>query len=165
MSEGMISLMGESTKSIHFQILRDTGASQSIILADVLSFSEKTYSDASVLLQGIECGFMNVSLHNIFLHSELVTGPIAVGIRSSLPFDGIHLLLGNDLAGAKVVINPLVSDKPSLDQSPDLVEQEFSDLFPACAVTRAMAKRGIENDFVVILTWQIHLLVKFISLR
>ena len=33
------------------------------------------------------------------------------------------------------------------DQSPDLVEQEFPDLFPACAVTRAMAKRAIENDF------------------
>ena len=28
-----------------------------------------------------------------------------MGIRSSLPFDGIHLLLGNDLAGAKVVVN------------------------------------------------------------
>ena len=51
---------------------------------------------------------MNVPLHNIFLYLELVTGPVAVGIRSSLPFDGIHLLLGIDLAGAKVVVNPLV---------------------------------------------------------
>ena len=40
-----------------------------------------------------------------------------------------------------MVVNPLVSDKPLIDQSPDLVEQEFPDLFPACAVTRAMAKR------------------------
>ena len=72
---------------------------------------------------------------------------MAVGIRSSLPFDGVHLLLGKDLAGAKVVVNLLISDKPSLDQSPDLVEQEFPDLFPACAVTRAMPKRGIANDF------------------
>ena len=40
------------------------------------------------------------------------------------------------------MINPLVCDKPLLDQSPDLVEQEFPDLFLACA----MAKRGTEND-------------------
>ena len=92
---------------------------------------------------------MNVPPHNIFLYSELVIGPVAVAIRSSLPFDGIHLLLGNDLAGAKVVVNPLVCDKPLIDQSPDLVEQEFPDLFPACAVTRAMAKRGIENEFLL----------------
>ena len=71
-----------------------------------------------------------------------MTGPVAVGIRSSLPFDGIHLLLG-----AKVVVNPFVCNKLLIDQSPDLVEQEIPDLFPACAVTRAMAKRGIENDF------------------
>ena len=132
---------------IRIKILRDRGASQSIILANVLPFSEKTYSGTSVLIQGIECGSMNVPLHNIFLYSELVIGPVAVGIRPSLPFDGIHLLLGNDLAGAKVVVNPLVCDKPLIDQSPDLAEQEFPDLFPACAVTRAMAKRGIENDF------------------
>ena len=35
---------------------------------------------------------MNVPLHDILLYSELVTGPVAVDISSSLPFDGIHLL-------------------------------------------------------------------------
>ena len=91
--------------------------------------------------------FYDCPLHNIFLYSELVIGPVAVGIRSSLPFDGIHLLLGNDLTGAKVVVNPLVCDQPLIDQSPDLVEQEFPDLFAVCAVTHAMAKKGIENYF------------------
>ena len=65
-SEGMISFMNDSTKLIRIKILRDTGASQSIVLADVLPFSEKTYSGTSVLIQGIECGSMNVPLHNIF---------------------------------------------------------------------------------------------------
>ena len=59
MSDGMISLMGDSTKPIPIKILRDTGASQSIVLADVLPFSEQTYC-TSVLLKGVECGFMNV---------------------------------------------------------------------------------------------------------
>ena len=121
LSGGMISLMGDSTNPIPIKILRDTGASQSIILANVLLFSEKTYSGCGVLLQGVECGFMNVHLHNIFLYSELVTGPVAVGIRSSLPFHGIHLLLSNGLAGAKHVVNLLVCDKLHLDQSLDLV--------------------------------------------
>ena len=111
-------------------------------MADVLPFS--FYLGTSVLLQGVECDFMNVPLHNIFLYSELVTGPIAVGIRSSLPFDGIHLL-----AGTKVVVNPLVCDTPHLDQSPDLVEQEFPDLFPACAVR--WLKEALRMIFVVIL--------------
>ena len=37
---------------------------------------------------------------------------MAVGIRQALPFEGVHLLLGNDLAGDKVVVNPLVTDMP-----------------------------------------------------
>ena len=49
-SEGMVSFMDDSTKPIRIKILRDTGSSQSIILADVLPFSEKTYSGTSVLI-------------------------------------------------------------------------------------------------------------------
>ena len=40
------------------KILRDTGASQSLILADTLPFSEKTSSGTSVLIQGVECGLL-----------------------------------------------------------------------------------------------------------
>ena len=54
MSEGMISFMGDSTKPIPIKIFRDTCASQSIVLADVLPFSEKTYSGTNVLLHGVD---------------------------------------------------------------------------------------------------------------
>ena len=64
-----------------------------------------------------------------FLSSELVIGPVAVGIRSSLSFGGIHLLLGNDLAGAKVVVNPLVCDKPLIDQPLILLSRNFLTCF------------------------------------
>ena len=67
---------------------------------------------------------------------------MAVGIRPSLPFKGIHLLLGNDLAGDKVVVNPLLTSTPCVDQPPDSIEQEIPDLYPSCAVTRAMAKKA-----------------------
>ena len=70
---------------------------------------------------------------------------MAVGIRPSLPFKGVHLLLGNDL-GDKVVVNPLLSNTPCVDQPPDPIEQEIPDLYPSCAVTRAMAKKAKQND-------------------
>ena len=142
LSDGFASLNSDYVQSTPIKILRDTGASQSLILADTLPFSEKTSCGTSVLIQGVECGFVNVPLHNIYLSSDLVKGPVAVGIRPSLPFKGIHLLLGNDLAGDKVVVNPLLTSTPCVDQPPDPIEQEIPDLYPSCAVTRAMAKKA-----------------------
>ena len=133
-----MSLNSDFAQSTPITILRDTGASQSLILADTLPFSEKTFSGTSVLIQGVECGFVTVPLHNIYLSSDLVKGPVAVGIRQTLPFKGVHLLLGNDLAGDKVVVNPLVADTSCMDQSPDPIEQELPDLYPSCAVTGVM---------------------------
>ena len=142
LSDGFVSLNSDSAQSTPIKILRDTGASQSLILADTLPFSEKSSSGTSVLIQGVECGFVNVPLHNIYLSSDLVTGPVAVGTRPYLPFKGVHLLLGNDLAGDKVVVNPLLTSTPCVDQPPDRIEQEIPDLYPSCAVTRAMAKKA-----------------------
>ena len=152
LSDGFVSLNSDYAQSTPIKILRDTGASQSLILADTLPFSEKTSSGTSVLIQGVECGFVNVPLHNIYLSSDLVTGLVAVGIQPSLPFKGVHLLLGNDLAGDKVVVNPLLTTIPCLDQPPDPIEQEIPDLYPSCAVTRAMAKKAKQNDGEIDLT-------------
>ena len=131
LSDGFVSLNSDYAQSTPIKILRDTGASQSLILADTLPFSEKTSSGTSVLIQGVECGFVNVPLHNIYLSSDLVTGLVAVGIRPSLPFKGVHLLLGNDLAD-KVVVNPLLTNIPCIDQPPDPIEQSliFTHLVP-----------------------------------
>ena len=145
LSDGFVSLNSGFAQSTPIKILRDTGASQSLILADTLPFSEKTSSGTSVLIQGVECGFVNVPLHNIYLSSDLVTGLVAVSIRPSLPFKGVHLLLGNDLAGDKVVVDPLLTSTPCVDQLPDPIEQEIPDLYPSCAITRAMAKKAKLN--------------------
>ena len=154
LSDGFVSLNSDFAQSTPISILRDTGASQSLNLTDTLSFSEKTSSGTRVLIQGVECEFVNVPLHDIYLSSDLVKGPVAVGIRQTIPFKGVHLLLGNDLAGDKVVVNPLVTDMPCMDQSPDPIEQELPDLYPSCAVTRAMAKTAMltENQSDVDLT-------------
>ena len=80
------------------------------------------------------------------MSSDLVTGLVVIGITPSLPFKGVHLLLGNDLAGDKLVVNPLVTDTPNIGQTDDLIEQEIPDLYPSCAVTRAMAKKAIMKN-------------------
>ena len=128
LSDGFVSLNGDYAQSTPIKILRGTGASQTLIFEDTLPFSEKTSSGTSVLIQDVECGFVNVPLHNIYLSSDLVTGLVAVGIQPSLPFKCVHLLLGNDLAGDKVVVNPLLTTIPCLDQPPDPIEQEIPDL-------------------------------------
>ena len=117
--------------------MRYTGASHSLLLADVLPFSEKSYSAESILIQDIGCGIVNV-----FLTAELVSGPATVGVRSSLPIDGVHFLLGNDLAGGKVIPSPVVTDKPKIEDVIDPILEEIPDLYPSCAVTRAMTQKA-----------------------
>ena len=79
--------------------------------------------------------FTSIPGLNVYLFSDLVSGHVVVGILPSLPF-GVHLLLGNDLAGSKVEVNPLVADKPSVDPKTDSIEQKIIDLFPSCGNTR-----------------------------
>ena len=61
--EGLVSLLHNKVNSRKIEILQDTDASESLLLADILPFSEKSYPGESVLLQGGECGIVNVPLH------------------------------------------------------------------------------------------------------
>ena len=72
--------------------------------------ANKTCSETNVLIQDVEGGFVNVPLHKIYFSSDLVNGPVALDIRHSSPFNDVHMLLGNDLAEERVVVNPLVTD-------------------------------------------------------
>ena len=56
------------------------------------------------------------------------------------------MLLGNAVAGNKVVVNLLVTDTPCMHQSPDPIEQALFDLYPSCAVTRALAKKAMVSE-------------------
>ena len=60
-----MSLNSYYAQSTPIKTLRNIGASQSLILAGTLLFSEKTSSEISVLIQGVECGLINARLHNI----------------------------------------------------------------------------------------------------
>ena len=50
------------------------------------------------------------------------------------------------------MVNPLLTNIPCIDQPPDPIEQEISDLYPSCAVTRAMPKKAKQNGGDIDLT-------------
>ena len=73
------------------------------MLTDTLPFDDSSNTGRNVLIKGVDSyGYTGIPLHNVYLSSDIVSGPVTLGIKSSLPFEGVQLLLGNDLAGDKV---------------------------------------------------------------
>ena len=58
-----------------------------------------------MLVQEVELGVLSVPLHKVYIQSELITGPVIVGVQPTLPVQGVSLL-GNDLAGVGVRLSP-----------------------------------------------------------
>ena len=143
-SEGIVSLDSRSSP-VPIKILRDTGATQSLLLQGVLPLSVSTSTGEGVIAQGIEGGCVNVPLHKVNLVSDLVIGSVVLGTRPTLPIKVVSLLLGNDLAGGKVVADPKVTSKPITLVSTEKLEEVIPGIFPSCAVTRAMAKKAQEE--------------------
>ena len=75
-----------------------------------------------------------------------MTGPVVVGARPTLPVQGISLLLGNDLAGSRVIPDLSVTIEPELTKDVEQLESSVPGLFPACAVTRAAARRAVSQS-------------------
>ena len=59
-------------------------------------------------------------------------------VRPSLPVEGISLILGNDLAGDKVMVDLRVVEIPRDDEKTEKLAEKFSGIFPASVVTRSM---------------------------
>ena len=137
-SEGVVSLVGDENSSQKVKILRDTGATQSLMLDSVLPLTEISFTGANVLISGVEMGVLEVPLHEVNIKSSLINGNIVIGMRPSLPVEGISLILGNDLAGEKVMVDPRVVEKPRDDVKTERLAEKFPGIFPASVVTRSM---------------------------
>ena len=59
-SEGVVSLVGDENSSQKVKILRDTGATQSLMLDSVLPLTENSFTGANVLISGVEMGVLEV---------------------------------------------------------------------------------------------------------
>ena len=77
-SEGFVSLYEGDTHPQPIIILRDTGASQSLLNKGI-SLSAETATGDHALIHGIELGYVSVPIHKVFLQSDLVSGYVAVG--------------------------------------------------------------------------------------
>ena len=117
-SEAVVSLVGGESSSQKVIILRDTGATQSLMLDSVLPLRENSLTGANVLISGVEMGVLEVPLHEVNIKSSLINGNIVITMRPSLSVEGISLILGNDLA--------------------ERLSEKFPDIFPASVVTRSM---------------------------
>ena len=137
-SEGVVSLVGDENSSQKVKILRDTGATQSLMLDSVLPLTENSFTGANVLISGVEMGVLEVPLHEVNIKSSLINGNIVIGMRPSLPVEGISLILGNDLAGERVMVDPRVVEKPRDDENTGRLAEKFPGIFPASVVTRSM---------------------------
>ena len=137
-SEGVVSLVGDENSSQKVKILRDTGATQSLMLDSVLPLTENSFTGANVLISGVEMGVLEVPLHEVNIKSSLINGKIVIGTRPSLPVEGISLILGNDLAGERVMVDPRVVEKPRVNEKTERLAEKFPGIFPASVVTRSM---------------------------
>ena len=137
-SEGVVSLVGDENSSQKVRILRDTGATQSLMLDSVLPLTENSFTGANVLISGVEMGILEVSLHEVNIKSSLINGNIVIGMRPYLPVEGISLILGNDLAGEKVMVDPRVVKKPRGDEKTERLAEKYPGIFPASVVTRSI---------------------------
>ena len=142
-------------------ILRDTGASQTLMSSSVLQVREKASEGDSVLIKGVGGDYKPVPLQKVYLKSDLVTGPVEVGIVSEIPVEGVDVVLGNDLAGDRVKADPHMCKGPSIEkEDSDKKSQDDQGTDQACVVTRSKklkAKQetseeknemGLENTFM-----------------
>ena len=137
-SEGVVSLVGDENSSQKVKILRDTGATQSLMLDSVLPLTENSFTGANVLISGVEMGVLEVPLHEVNIKSSLINGNIVIRMRPSLNVESISLILGNDLAGERVMVDPRVVEKPRDDENTERLAEKFPGIFPASVVTRSM---------------------------
>lgn len=71
-------------------------------------------------------------------------GQVVLVVQPYLSFEGFSFILGNNLAGVIVTPNPQVIEVPVSSGSSDL-SQSFPDIFPVCALTRAMSKQTFKS--------------------
>lgn len=146
LSEGLVSQNEDGTNVKKIEILRDTGASQYILLEEALPVVEDSSLGTSVLLHGLEEGFVNAPLHKVYLKCDLFTGFVVVASRPNLPVKGVSLLLGNDIAGGKVTADPKMSEEPKVQEDTQSLEDQYPSLFPACVVTRGMKNKCKDDE-------------------
>lgn len=135
------------------------------MLEELLDDTGNSFSGEEVIVKGVGGGSI-VPLHFVHLRTGYVSGEVKIGVSCELPVPGVHVLLGNDLAGDKVVPELMIVNDPTACHQKDVkctegkesstvvnvnnvscvTDEHEADLYPACVVTRAMSKRSPEDE-------------------
>ena len=99
--KGMIK--GPHGGPVEVSILRDTGASQSLLLRNKLPKRVIEATRETVMIEGIGGKRVKIPLCKITLKSQWKDGPIKVGVVDKLPMRGISLILGNEVRTKSVI--------------------------------------------------------------
>lgn len=86
-------------------------------------------------------GFVPAPLHQIHVHSDLVTGFFTVGVQAEFPIGGIEVIMGNDIAGGKVFPVPKVANNPIPESGQDELVKSHPQIFVAIVTTRAQVRK------------------------
>ena len=97
--KGMI--RGPHGGPVEVSILRDTGASQSLLLRNKLPKRVIEATRETVMIEGIGGKRVKIPLCKITLKSQWKNGPMKVGVVDKLPMKGISLILGNEVRTKK----------------------------------------------------------------
>lgn len=82
--------------------LQDIGATESLIVESMLPFLTDTTTGGKSPVLGIWLVPLWVPLHHFQLFHDLLCGEVEMGVCPQLPVQGVDIILGNDLAGARV---------------------------------------------------------------
>ena len=98
------------------------------MLDSVKPFTDNSFTGANILILGVEIGISEVPLHEVNIKSSVINGNIVIGMRPSLPVEGISVILGNDLAGEKVMVDQRMVEKPRDDEKTEKLEHFLNTL-------------------------------------
>ena len=93
-----------------------------------------TFIGANVLFQVVDPGFKSVLFHHIILKSDFVSEQVVV--------EDISLLFGIDLAGAKVIMDQIISEEPSYEEKELKKYKDFSCMCCNFSRKKTSGRRG-----------------------
>ena len=150
LSKGQVSSCVDS-KLREVNVLRDTGALQSLILRSALPFDYEERKTEYILLGGFPNTVSSCPLESLFLKSKWFNGLVRLAVVDVLPMKGVDVIIANDIAVGSPVTFPIVNDGKKIE----IVSCDSKWNCPVNVVTRSMAKQVVPevgseiNDVVV----------------
>ena len=73
---GVVSLVGDESSSQKVKILRDSGATRSLMLDSVLPLTENSFTGANVLISGVVMSVLEANIKSNLINGNIVIGMI-----------------------------------------------------------------------------------------